>query len=153
MKRAAHYECCSDPAEMSAVRARMRASARAFSFDEDTIHELVLAVDEACTNIIRHAYGGRRNGRIEIDITASRSTWEVCLRDYGKKCDPSRFRGRDLRRVRAGGLGLFLIARAFDEVHFDLSPADGTCLILRKMRVRQEEKRARRRSGTSRARD
>jgi len=127
-----HHECPSCPSQMAALRARVRESARAFGFDEETIGQLVLAVDEACTNIIRYAYEGRSDGKIEMDILAKNDVWEVRLRDYGKKCDPSRLQGRSLEDVRPGGLGLYFIHSAFDNVQFDQSPKEGTCLILKK---------------------
>ena len=129
-----HYECTSCPSEMSGIRARMRESAATFGFDEETVGHLVLAVDEACTNIHRYAYEGRRDGRIEVDVIIENDVWEVRLRDYGKKCDPSQLKGRELHEVRPGGLGLFFINQAFDEVRFDHSAEEGTCLVLRKKR-------------------
>jgi anti-sigma regulatory factor (Ser/Thr protein kinase) len=117
---------------MAAVRALMRESAAVFGFDENTVNHLVLAVDEACTNIIRYAYRGRTNGKIELDVIPDGKIWEVRLRDYGRKCDPAKLKGRSLDDVRPGGLGLFFIHQAFDEVQFDHSPKKGTCLILRK---------------------
>ncbi len=130
-----HYECTSCPSQMSAVRARIRESATGFGFDEDTVARLVLAVDEACTNIIRFAYEGRTDGKIEIDVIVTNGVWEARLRDYGKKPDPSRLKGRELHDVKPGGLGLFFIEQAFDEVQFDHAPQEGTCLILRKKKA------------------
>lgn len=117
---------------MAGIRARMRESAAAFGFTEETVGQLVLAIDEACTNIHRYAYEGRRDGKIEVDVIVESDVWEVRLRDHGKKCDPSKLKGRELDDVRPGGLGLFFIRQAFDEVHFDQSAEEGTCLILRK---------------------
>ncbi len=119
---------------MAAMRAFIRHSAKEYGFDEETVGLLVLAVDEACTNIIRYAYEGRKDGRIELDLNSSPEVWEVRLRDYGKKCDPARLKGRELHDVRPGGLGLHFIQQAFDEVLFDHSPEKGTCLVLRKRR-------------------
>jgi anti-sigma regulatory factor (Ser/Thr protein kinase) len=132
MKNALHFECNSCPSQMSAIRERVRTSATEFGFDEETVPRLVLAVDEACTNIIRHAYQGKTDCKIEMDISHDASQWEVRLRDYGKKCDPSKLKGRELEDVRPGGLGLFFIKQAFDEVLFDPSTEVGSCLILRK---------------------
>ena len=120
---------------MAVVRNHMRESAKAFGFDEETVNRLVLAVDEACTNIIRHAYEGRDDGKIEMDIIADEQAWEVRLRDYDKKCNPSRLKGRELQDVKPGGLGIFFIQHAFDEVLFDQSYEKGTCLILRKKKT------------------
>lgn len=134
MNSTLHYECSSCPSQMSAVRAHIRESVMACGFDDDTVGQLVLAVDEACTNIIRYAYEGKTDEKIEIDITTGDEMWEVRLRDYGKKADPACLKGRELHEVRPGGLGLFFIQQAFDEMHFDHTPEAGTCLILRKRR-------------------
>ena len=132
MNATLHFECSSCASEMAGIRARMRESTAGFGFDEDTIGHLVLTIDEACTNIHRYAYEGRSDVRIEVDVITEGDVWEVRLRDYGKKCDPAQLKGRELEDVRPGGLGLFFIRQAFDEVHFDHSPEEGTCLILRK---------------------
>lgn len=133
MKHLFHHEFRSCPSEMANVRARLRELAREFGFaDETVVEHLVLAVDEACTNIMRHAYDGHRHGRIELDVSARDDVWEIRIRDYGKKCDPEKMQGRALDEVRPGGLGLHFIHSTFDEVHYDHSPEDGTCLFLRK---------------------
>lgn len=119
---------------MSQLRACVRESAKAFGFDENTVMRLVLAVDEACTNIIRHAYKGETHHPIEMDIEARGDTWEVRLRDYGVRCDPSKFKGRELHEVRPGGLGLHFIREAFDDVVFLPLDERGTLLTLRKKR-------------------
>jgi anti-sigma regulatory factor (Ser/Thr protein kinase) len=117
---------------MASIRERVRTSAIAFGFNDETVHRLVLAVDEACTNIIRHAYEGRTDQKIEMDILSDDQIWEVHLRDYGKACDPAKLKGRELDDIKPGGLGLFFIKQAFDEVSFDPSVKMGSHLILRK---------------------
>lgn len=130
--KSSHYVCASCPSKMSDLRAHIRESANAFGFDEETVQHLVLAVDEAATNVIRYAYEGRTDCKIEVDIIPGKTTWEVHIRDYGKKCDPAKLKGRELEDIRPGGLGLYFIHQAFDEVHFDHSLAEGTLLILKK---------------------
>ena len=83
----------------------------------------------------RQCHALRRNapdGKIELDVAANDEIWEVRLHDYGKKCNPSQLKGRELSDIRPGGLGLFFIQKAFDEVHFDHSQEKGTYLVLRK---------------------
>ncbi|MCC7518052.1 MAG: ATP-binding protein [Verrucomicrobiae bacterium] len=135
MSRLIHHVCRSHPAQMSEVRARVRAAAQEFGFDENTVMRLVLAVDEACTNVIRHAYKGESQHLIELDLEAGDDVWEVRIRDYGEQCPPEQLKGRDLDDVRPGGLGLHFIRQAFDEVHYDCACEKGTLLILRKRRV------------------
>ena len=135
MKPPVRHVCRSCPSQMSQLRACVRESAKAFGFEENTIMKLVLAVDEACTNIIRHAYKGETHHPIEMDIEARGNTWEVRLRDYGTRCDPSQLKGRELHEVRPGGLGLHFMRQAFDEVVFAPAPDKGTLLTLRKHRT------------------
>ncbi len=134
MNHVLHHECKSCPSEMSCVRDCIRKASAAAGFDEDTVEQLVLAVDEACTNIIRYAYEGNVGGKIEIDISTDPEMWEVRIRDYGKKGEASKLKNRKLEEVRPGGLGIFFIRKAFDKVEFDLSLEQGTCLILQKKR-------------------
>lgn len=120
---------------MAEMRARVREAAHAFGFDDGTTMRLVLAVDEACTNIIRHAYKSEPEHSIELDVIALGDTWEVRIRDYGERCPLTQLKGRDLDDLRPGGLGLHFIRQAFDEVRFDQSLDKGTLLILRKRRL------------------
>jgi anti-sigma regulatory factor (Ser/Thr protein kinase) len=67
-----------------------------------------------------------------MDIHGGDSVFEVVLRDYGQKCDPKKLKGRELEDIKPGGLGLFFIRQAFDEVIFDPAIEVGTRLVLRK---------------------
>jgi anti-sigma regulatory factor (Ser/Thr protein kinase) len=93
---------------------------------------IVLAVDEACSNIIRHAYGGDGAKTITVTVTDDRERFIVRLRDYGKKADPDKIAPRPLDDVRPGGLGTHFMAQAFDRVDYDTSVEQGTLLTLEK---------------------
>lgn len=95
-----------------------------------------LAVDEACTNIIKHAYGGRREGgdiTVVADIDSGRI--KIHLKDRGKHFDFSAVKDPDLDQYvetgRKGGLGVFLINRLMDGVEYR-STGTGNELILTK---------------------
>ncbi len=139
MNQPIHFECTSCPSQMATIRSQIRNSATAFGFKDEMVEHLVLAVDEACTNIIRHAYDGRNDGKIEVDILNHEDIWEVRLRDYGKRFDPFHLKGRPLNRVKPGGLGLFFIKQTFDDIHFDQTVKTGTCLILCKKKPTPEK--------------
>ena len=93
-----------------------------------------MAVDEACTNIIDHAYGGEGRGDIECtcQIDSDRLTVRLC--DQGRPFDPSSVPEPDinagLEERREGGLGLFLIRKLMDEVHFEFTPESGNVLTM-----------------------
>lgn len=118
----------SDPTNMKLVRALMCAAAETVGFDKSDVNHLCLAVDEACTNIIRHAYLGDPTKRIEVRLGLHADRLDVTLRDWGRKVDPSSIKPRDLADVRPGGLGVHFIREIMDEVAYDPS---GECTELR----------------------
>jgi len=89
----------------------------------------VLALDEACTNIIRHAYGGCTERAIRLNLERLRRGIRCTLRDYGSTCDPAKIRSRELTDFRPGGLGVRILHSAFDHVAFEPQPR-GTRLTL-----------------------
>src|SRR5205807_10626525 len=83
------------------------------------------AVDEAWTNIMRHAYCGKLNELIEVHCTrlAHRSpsggdALQILLCDNGPEVDPSKLRGRRLDEIKPGGLGLHFIRQSMDTVEY-----------------------------------
>jgi len=127
----------SNPACLAVVRAAVEKLAHLAGFGEQEAGRIVLAVDEACTNIIRHQYGGRYDQRFDLEmrLDPEAGILELALRDYGPERDPSLFRGRELKDVRPGGLGLHIIREVMDEVEYSAAPGGGMVLKLSK-RVR-----------------
>jgi serine/threonine-protein kinase RsbW len=104
--------------------------------DADTLsYGIQLAVHEACTNIIDHAYAGQPAGRIEIVLTIDTSTTPARLsaelRDTGVPFDPTRIQPPDLSEPHEHGYGLFLIRELMDEMTYHSGP-DGNRVFLRK---------------------
>lgn len=120
----------SDPREMAAVRREARGFLERCGLDESQIQLLVLAIDEACTNIIRHAYQNARQA-IRMEMLRDSNCLRVILRDYGKPCDPSKIQPRDLADIRPGGVGVHIIRKVFDKADYIPCPR-GTRLVLEK---------------------
>ncbi len=95
--------------------------------------DIVLALDEACQNIIRHAYDGRPDDVIELEIEHRGDQLIFSITDYAPAIDPTQIKPRDLDDVRPGGLGTHFIRRVMDEVEF-LRPASGRGNLLRMVR-------------------
>lgn len=126
------WDLCIDcePHSLRAARAGFRGFLESSGFSCALIDPVVLAVDEACANVYRHAYRGsggplwirarRRNGRLR-----------VLLRDRGLPFDAAGLPERDLEEIRPGGLGLPIIKRVFDRVEYRPRRV-GTLLILEK---------------------
>jgi anti-sigma regulatory factor (Ser/Thr protein kinase) len=112
------------------VRARLREFLSAAGVGPSESGGIVLAIDEACTNIIRHAHRGEsRPVHLSMERRADRVVFELC--DNGTPCDASMIQGRSLGEVRPGGLGVHIIREVFDVV--DYTPLEtGTRLTLEK---------------------
>jgi anti-sigma regulatory factor (Ser/Thr protein kinase) len=122
----------SDTCHLADVRAKARAFLSENGFDEDRIELMVLALDEACTNVIRHAYFHACKP-VRLEMASLKRKVRFVIRDYGRTCDPEKIQGRALEDIRPGGLGVHIIRKAFDSVTY--SPqARGTRLVLEKAR-------------------
>lgn len=108
----------SDPIKLRALRDALRDFLAAQQLDQDDQELLVLAVDEACANIIRHAYGNKPGRPVLIRMERREDSIRFLLRDFGKTCDPESICGRELDKPRPGGLGMHLINSAFHEISF-----------------------------------
>ncbi len=117
-------------AELRGVRERVRACVSDAGGTDECASDVVMAVDEACQNIIRHAYGGDEDGEIEISVERRGSELVFLLRDYAPEVDPARVHGRDLDDVRPGGIGTHLIRQAMDRTEL-IRPPSGPGNLLR----------------------
>lgn len=125
-------EFASHPANLSMVRRIVRQFMEGFHFSTKEVELMVLGVDEACTNIIRHVYKHEQTHLIGLACERLDTGVRFRLRDYGPQlADPHRLTGRHLDLVQPGGLGLHLIRSAFDHVDFR-SKEKGTELVLTK---------------------
>jgi len=100
---------------------------------QSTVNAIKIAVDEACTNIIKHAYAGDSSYEVEVELSITAGRLEVCLRDEGTPFDPSRYQEPDLTRLtekrRPGGLGVHLMRRCMDQVEYRIeSGVNEVCL-------------------------
>lgn len=122
-------EIPADPAALFLVRCLVERLAGQLGFPEQRVIRLTQAVDEACSNVIKHAYGGRSRERISLRFTFSGERLEVQVRDFAKPPEPSKLIPRDLGELRPGGLGLHLIRAGADEVYYEQVPGEKGCLL------------------------
>ncbi len=120
----------SQTCDLAGVRVEIRDFLAGTPFREEAIELMVLALDEACTNVIRHAYCHKCRP-VRLEMTRLSGKIRFVLRDYGTPCDPAKIRSRDLADVRPGGLGVHIIQQAFDAVAY-LPQKRGTRLVLEK---------------------
>ena len=94
--------------------------------------DLKVIAGEALTNIIKHAYGGRTDQSIFIDVLMFARYIEIRFRDKGVQAPITRRHARDLTDYRERGLGVFLISKLSDYHFYDQSGTVGTELIIKK---------------------
>jgi serine/threonine-protein kinase RsbW len=104
------------PENVSVIRHVLGAFAEALRLPDDLVEDLRLAVTEACTNVVRHAYPADVPGPVEISIVPSEDLVSVIVSDHGRGIGSS-------SDTNGPGLGLPLIAAIADEV--DLQPVPG----------------------------
>jgi anti-anti-sigma factor len=121
-----HLEIPADENNLSEVRDFMADICARAGFSKRETSNTKLAVDEACTNIIKHAYLNR-GGEIRIDVQAEPGRVEVNIFDRGKPFEWSKVEDPDLQEYveigKKGGLGIFLMNRLMDELDYSASPA------------------------------
>jgi serine/threonine-protein kinase RsbW len=97
--------------------------ARQGGFGEKDVYNIQLATDEAASNIIEHAYEGIPDGVLDLSCGMEADTITIILIDYGLPFDPSTIPAPDLKADlsdrKIGGLGIFLMRKLMDEVHYD----------------------------------
>jgi len=102
---------------------------------EKSIAKVQLAVDEACSNIILHAYSGRK-GIVRLILELVGDDLIVTIKDRGKPFDPTSVPPPDLEadldERKIGGLGMYFMRKAMDEVSYSFDAEDGNKLTMRK---------------------
>jgi anti-sigma regulatory factor (Ser/Thr protein kinase) len=119
---------------LSAIDQFVADAAERAGFDHCTVYQVQLAVDEACSNIIEHGYGGEGHGTIECSLHVSTAELTIVLRDYGDPFDPQSVPEPDVEASLAertgGGLGLYFIRHIMDDVHFEFDREEGNRLTM-----------------------
>ena len=112
--------------------------ARSGGFGDKDIYNIQLAADEAASNIIEHAYQGVRNGVLEISCGMRDGAITIIMVDHGESFDPSAIPLPDLKadlsERKIGGLGIFLMRKLMDEVHYE-SKKSGNVLTMIKRKM------------------
>src|SRR5438105_13687534 len=121
----------SHTANLALMRKQVRKFLDGYPFSDRERMLIVLGVDEACTNIIRHAYKLRNDQPIALSMEGLRKCVRMRLRDYGAQVPAHKMRGREQHIIAPGGLGLRLMKNAFDQIDYILK-ARGTELVLTK---------------------
>jgi serine/threonine-protein kinase RsbW len=118
---------------LAEIRRFVQETATALGVDPAVIPNLILAVDEAASNIITHGYQGQ-GGIIEVEVSREEDALVIRLRDEATPFDPTSVPPPDLilplQQRPVGGLGIHLIRQAMDEMTHRIMPQGGNELTL-----------------------
>ena len=122
-----------DPINLKMVRTKVSEIVLQLGFDNSFEQQLVLCIDEAVTNIYRHAYSNDKTGKIDLSFKLQNNTLVFYLRDYASLVYDNSVKPRDLNQTRPGGLGINIIDSVMDSWEF-ATPKDGygNLLIMKK---------------------
>jgi serine/threonine-protein kinase RsbW len=111
-------------------------AAEAAGFGESGVFHCQMAVDEACTNVIEHAYGGEDVGDIQITCTVEPGTCQVEVFDRGKPFIPEEIPEPSMQatieNLKPGGIGLHLMRQVMDTVEFSFTDAGNRLLMIKR---------------------
>jgi serine/threonine-protein kinase RsbW len=95
-------------------------------FNEETQEQIALAVDEACTNVIKHAHHHDARRLMDIQIQTDVNKMKIIITDKGRGFDITKLKDPDVEKFikesRHGGLGIYLIKTLMDEVDYEFKP-------------------------------
>ncbi|MEX0944364.1 MAG: ATP-binding protein [Balneolaceae bacterium] len=109
---------------LSRIRAFVSEHAEKHGFSPNQIADVRLAVDEACTNIIKHAYKNDTNKEISIEIEVNDQRLKITIVDMGESFDVKSYHKPNLKKQiqekKRGGLGVHLMLNLMDDVTYQV---------------------------------
>ncbi|HSR17671.1 MAG TPA: ATP-binding protein [Ignavibacteriaceae bacterium] len=121
---------------LSEIREFINSLVRKIGVAPDVSENIILAVDEACTNIIKHSYKFFPDGEIIIKTKYSNNKIIITIIDYGEYFQPNSIHKPDLqeyyRHKKVGGLGMYLMKTLMDEVKYSSVPGKYNQVLLTK---------------------
>ena len=122
-------------ASLSEIASVVRTVSKEAGLDEDSVNAVECAVDEACSNIIEHAYGAENIGTIDLDLEIIPEGIRIHITDHGKAFQPEKVSQPDtkapLSQRKPSGLGLFMMKKCMDEVDFEFSSGSNTLTMVK----------------------
>ncbi len=137
-KRTFHLQVEATSDNLDVIRNFVVRIAREMGFSEENVYDIEVAVDEAASNVIKHAYPGNNSRKRPLDVKVKKNKKfiEITITDKGKGFDPRKVKEPQieeyLKKMKRGGLGLYLIKQLMDEVSFNINPGKQNQIIMKK---------------------
>jgi len=121
---------------LALIREFVSSAATQAGFDAKEVAKLELAVDEACANVIEHAYGHDVSKEVIVRAKLDENEFSIDIEDTGKGFDPAQVNQEELEQLiskrRTGGLGMRLMKTLMDEVRYEIEPGKKNALHMSK---------------------
>jgi sigma-B regulation protein RsbU (phosphoserine phosphatase) len=101
---------------------------------EEIVDALELATTEAASNVMRHAYGGRTDRKIQLEAEAFEDRIVVRVHHLGQSFDPAAVRPPVFDGTQEGGFGMYIISESMDEVRYHRDERGRHCISMMKKR-------------------
>jgi len=121
----------SDPRFLSVIRAAVSELTSVSGLSDTDARRIVLALDEALANIIRHAYKSRHDQTIRLECETSADRLEFTLFDQGESCDQAKIRSLPLNADSLSGRGTHIIRLIMDEVFYEQVPGGNRLKLIK----------------------
>jgi serine/threonine-protein kinase RsbW len=119
-------EVSSTPENLAVIRNKIRAYTKSFKVSVTVVDDIELAVDEAATNVLEHAYSNQAQGLIQIRAWKEAEALTIVVRDFGRGYKPQPVTYKDIRRILEGyarkGMGRFIMKECMDSVRYKSIP-------------------------------
>ena len=136
MSRSVHtLSIASSTRYLEDVRRFVEHHANEAEFSERAVNELKIAVDEACANVIKHAYKGSKSGTIDVDVIIHPDRFTVRIRDEGVSFDERAYEEPDIfefaRKKKTGGFGVQIMKKLMDRVEYRTRGNSNECCLIK----------------------
>ena len=122
-----------DVHSLEQIRSFVTRACKALGLNSDDVWAVQLATDEACSNVLVHAYAGQP-GALEVHVEGEPQGIRVTIRDWGDSFDPDAVPEPDLtvplEERKVGGLGVYMMHKLMDEISYDFDAEQGNTLVM-----------------------
>ncbi|MBT7260874.1 MAG: ATP-binding protein [Desulfobacula sp.] len=119
-----HLSIISHPENLKSIRKILKDIMSKTSLSKEDSGCVILAVDEACSNIIRHGYKNDYKQKIDLTIKLKTNLLTISILDNGIRFDKDSIKDRDIDEIKPGGLGIYIITQVMDQVEY-IRTSDG----------------------------
>lgn len=108
----------SNKESLALIRKAVSDAGEKAGMDKSVLGQIMLAVDETCSNIIRHTYQSEPEKKIVVNISITADLFTITIKDEGAPFDITSLEPRDITDVKPGGLGVYIIQQVMDSIEY-----------------------------------